>query len=51
MNNPISTSSIGLLMLAIYLIVLGVFGLVGVLVPYVLPILALISGIFLLIGR
>lgn len=46
------TSNIGMLLLAIYLILVGVTALVGLgLPPVVLPILALISGIFLIIGK
>ena len=45
------TKNIGTLLLAIYLIVVGIFGLVGIAVPYLLPILALLAGIFLLIGK
>lgn len=44
--------NIGMLLLAIYLILLGVVSLAGIaLHPLILPILALISGIFILIGR
>jgi hypothetical protein len=47
------TSNIGLLLLAIYLILVGISGLVaGLAIPsIVLAILALVAGIFLLIGR
>lgn len=46
------TRNIGLLLLAIYLILVGVVGLTAAAIPpIVLPILALISGIFILIGR
>ena len=47
------TSNIGLLLLAIYLILVGITGLVGGLaIPaVVLAVLALVAGIFLLIGR
>lgn len=45
-------NNIGMLLLAIYLIILGVIGLTAIAVPaIVLPILALIAGIFILIGR
>lgn len=46
------TRNIGFLLLAIYLILVGVVGLASVaLPPIVLPVLALIAGIFILIGR
>lgn len=46
------TSNIGMLLLAIYLILVGITGLVGAAIPgIILAILALISGIFILIGR
>lgn len=46
------TRNIGMLVLAIFLIVLGVTYLVGgVIPPVVLGVLALIAGIFILIGR
>lgn len=46
--------NIGMLLLAIYLIVSGIIGIVGT--PHIggaiiLPILALLAGIFILIGR
>lgn len=45
-------SNIGMLLLAIYLIIIGIAGLTALaLPPIVLPILALIAGIFILIGR
>lgn len=45
-------SNIGILLLAIYLILIGVSALAGFAIPaIVLSILALVSGIFLLIGR
>lgn len=45
------TSNIGLLLLAIFLIVYGIAGL-GVAIPgIILAVLALISGIFILIGK
>jgi hypothetical protein len=45
-------NNIGMLLLAIYLIVLGILGLTAVAIPpLVLPVLALIAGIFILIGR
>lgn len=46
------TSNIGFLLLAIYLILVGIVSIAGVAIPaIVLGILALISGIFILIGR
>lgn len=46
------TNNIGFLLLAIYLILVGVASLVAVSVPgIVLGILALVAGIFILIGR
>lgn len=46
------TSNIGFLLLAIFLILYGVIALTGVAIPsIVMGILALISGIFILIGR
>lgn len=46
------TRNIGMLLLAIYLILLGIAGLASVAIPgMVLAILALLSGIFILIGR
>ena len=46
------TSNIGFLLLAIYLILIGIVSLAGVAIPgLILGILALISGIFILIGR
>lgn len=45
------TRNIGFLLLAIYLILVGLVGL-GVAIPaIILPILALVTGIFILIGR
>lgn len=44
--------NIGMLLLAIYLILVGLISLMGVAIPsIVLGILALIAGIFILIGR
>lgn len=44
--------NIGFLLLAIYLILLGIMGLAAVAIPgIVMAILALVSGIFILIGR
>lgn len=48
----IATRNLGLLVLAIYLIVVGVTGLVAVPIPGVLTaVLALLAGILLLFGR
>ena len=48
----IATRNLGLLVLAIYLIVVGVTGLVSVPIPGVLTaVLALLAGILLLFGR
>jgi hypothetical protein len=45
-------NNIGFLLLAIYLILIGISALAGLaLHPLILPILALIAGIFILIGR
>ncbi len=45
-------SNIGMLLLAIYLILVGVIGLTGVAIPaIIMSILALVAGIFILIGR
>jgi hypothetical protein len=43
--------NIGMLLLAIYLIVVGIIGLTGMGTGLLLPILALIAGIFILIGK
>jgi hypothetical protein len=45
------TKNIGMLLLAIYLIVVGIIGLTGIAAGILLPILALVAGIFILIGR
>jgi hypothetical protein len=46
------TSNIGLLLLAIYLILVGINALTGVGIPVIiLGILALVSGILILIGK
>lgn len=47
------TSNIGLLLLSIYLILIGIIALVGTLAipPIAMGILALVAGIFLLIGK
>ena len=43
------TKNIGMLLLAVYLIVVGIIGLTGIGPGVMLPILALIAGIFILI--
>ncbi len=45
------TKNIGMVLLAIYLIVIGIIGLTGIGAGILLPILALIAGIFILIGK
>ncbi|MEO5753842.1 MAG: hypothetical protein ABIR38_03965 [Chthoniobacterales bacterium] len=45
------TKNIGMLLLAVYLIVVGIFGLTGIGPAILLPVLALIAGIFILIGK
>lgn len=46
------TNNIGMLLLAIFLILYGIIGLTALAIPgIVLSILALIAGIFILIGR
>ena len=43
--------NIGMLLLAIYLIVVGIIGLAGIGTGLLLPVLALVTGIFILIGK
>jgi len=45
------TKNIGMLLLAIYLIVVGIMGLTGMALGILLPILALVAGIMILIGK
>jgi hypothetical protein len=45
------TKNIGMLLLAIYLILVGILGLTGMAFSYVLPILALVAGIMILLGK
>jgi hypothetical protein len=45
------TKNIGMLLLAVYLIVVGIIGLTGMGAGILLPILALIAGVFILIGK
>ena len=43
--------NIGMLLLAVYLIVVGIIGLTGIGAGILLPILALVAGVFILIGK
>lgn len=43
--------SIGMLLLAVYLIVVGIVGLTGMGPGVLLPILALVAGVFILLGK
>ena len=43
--------NIGMLLLAVYLIVVGIIGLTGMGTGLLLPILALVTGVFILIGK
>jgi len=45
------TKNIGFLLLAIYLIAIGIMGLTNVLLGQLPPIIALLAGIFILIGK
>ena len=45
------TKNIGMLLLAIYLIVLGIFTLTGIGIGIITGVLALLAGIFILIGK
>lgn len=45
------TKSLGMIFLSIFLITLGVCGLTGASVGIVLPILAIIAGVLILLGR
>jgi len=46
------THNIGFILLAIYLILLGVSGLASIAIPgVVMSVLALVAGIFILLGR
>lgn len=53
MANVLGTRSLGMLLLGIYLVLIGIMGLVGTLAipPVVLAVLALVAGILILIGR
>lgn len=48
---PMITKNIGMLLLAIYLIVVGIMGLTGMALGLLLPILALVAGIMILLGK
>jgi hypothetical protein len=45
------TKNLGMLLLAIYLILIGLMGLFGFSLAIVMPILALAAGILILIGK
>jgi len=45
------TNNIGMILLAIYLILIGIAGLTGIALGVVPAIVALIAGIFILLGR
>jgi hypothetical protein len=45
------TKNIGMLLLAIYLICVGLVTLLGLSIGYIAGIIALVAGIFILIGR
>lgn len=45
------TKNIGMLLLAIYLIAVGIMGLTGMSFSLLLPILALVAGIMILLGK
>ena len=51
MNFTNFTKNIGMLLLAVYLIVVGIIGLTGIGPGVLLPILALIAGVFILLGK
>jgi hypothetical protein len=50
-THPMSTKNIGMLLLAIYLIVVGLVTLTGLGIGVITSVLALLAGIFILIGR
>jgi len=50
-THPMITKNIGMLLLAIYLIAVGVVTLTGLGIGIVTGVLALLAGIFILIGR
>ncbi|HYY13943.1 MAG TPA: hypothetical protein VE758_05875 [Chthoniobacterales bacterium] len=46
------TRNVGMLLLAIYLILIGIIAIAGIAIPPVLTgVIALVAGIFILIGR
>jgi hypothetical protein len=45
------TKNLGMLLLAIYLIAVGIMGLTGFGLSLLLPILALVAGILILLGK
>ena len=45
------TKNLGMLLLAIYLIAVGIVGLTGLGLSLLLPILALVAGILILLGK
>ena len=48
---PMITKNIGMLLLAIYLIAVGLVTLTGLGIGFITGVLALLAGIFILIGR
>ena len=50
-NNIMITKNIGMLLLAIYLIAVGILTLTGLGIGIITGVLALLAGIFILIGR
>ena len=50
-NNAMITKNIGMLLLAIYLIAVGILTLTGLGIGIITGVLALLAGIFILIGR
>lgn len=52
MANTLGTRSLGMLLLGIYLVLVGISGLVALPIPaVVMAVLALIAGILILIGK
>ena len=50
-THPMITKNIGMLLLAIYLIAVGILTLTGLGIGIITGVLALLAGIFILIGR
>jgi len=50
-TQPMITKNIGMLLLAIYLIAVGILTLTGLGIGIITGVLALVAGIFILIGR